>query len=91
MKKMLSAVLAFIIIFALSSTAYATGGYYVIKGENTYHGFLCDELEGYALENIRWYATIKEAKNAGMKPAECCKDYKWDYEVDAATFFYSTD
>lgn len=93
MKKTFLASLCAVLLaaFLLPVSASAVGGYFVVKGEKTYHAVMCEESMGYNIEDLRWYATEKEAMKAGYKSSECCSADGFDYESDGATYWYSKD
>lgn len=80
-----------VVILILPICTFAAGGYYVIKGERTYHSVFCEEVAGYYIEDLKWYPTIAQAKSAGFKPDTCCADSELDYEQDGATTWFSKD
>lgn len=80
-----------VIISLLPICVSAAGGYYVIKGERTYHNVFCKEVTGYYIEDLKWYPTLAKVKSAGFKPGTCCEDSGIDYEQDGATAWFSKD
>mgnify|MGYP003293545802 CR=1 FL=1 len=80
-----------VIISILPICVSAAGGYYVIKGERTYHNVFCEEVTGYYIEDLKWYPTLAKVKSAGFKPGTCCEDSGIDYEQDGATAWFSKD
>lgn len=89
-KKFLQIIITIIlmaIVFPIPANAF--GGYFVIKGTKKYHNVLCDSLNGYYIEDVTWYKTLKEVKKAKLSPASCCQDEGIDYEDDESSIWNS--
>lgn len=71
--------------------ASAIGGYFIIKGENTYHSVFCDQLTGHNIEDLQFYDTLEKVERTGRKPCEECCESGFDYEPDNATHILSKD
>ena len=75
-----------LIAFALPIEASAFGGFVSPKGSDTYHEIYCYLVEGYHLNELRWFDTAKQAESAGLKPCEECDaangfEFSYDYET----------
>ena len=89
MRKLFLFLIVISLLFSVSISANAFGGYYVKPGEKVFHSVLCDSIIGSNFDNLIWYKTEKAAANAGYKIADCCSDYGFDYSYDGSTVFAS--
>lgn len=85
-KRMFSAVFVVMLLaFLLPLEVHAFGGFVSPKGSDTYHDIYCFLVEGYNLNELRWYDTASQAESAGLKPCEECdaaNGFEFHYDLE---------
>lgn len=82
--------LLLLLTFLLPIQATAFGGFVSLKGSSTYHEIYCDLMEGYSIDELRWFDTSEQAESAGLRPCEECDaangfDFQYDLETNWKT------
>ena len=85
-KRIFSAVFVVTLLaFLLPVEVRAFGGFVSPKGSDTYHEIYCFLVEGYNLNELRWYDTANQAESAGLKPCEECdaaNGFEFHYDLE---------
>lgn len=81
-----------LLAFLLPLEVRAFGGFVSPKGSDTYHDIYCFLVEGYNLNELRWYDTASQAESAGLKPCEECDAANgFDFHYDLETCWKTND
>ena len=90
MKKrlLLSMLIIVLIIGSVPISTYALGGFVSIKGNNTYHIIYCPLVEGYNLNDLRWFDSFSQAEACGLTYCvECGPFEEWEFVYDLDTYW----